>query len=210
MTNLTRRTALTGGLLALGGTTLWTATRSARAQEQPLRPTIDEVMFDPANPVLGNPEGDVTIVEFFDYQCPYCKANHPVLNEVVEADGNVRLVMKDWPIFGAPSVRAAQLALGAASLDAYLTANDALMATEGRLDDSLIEETLAEAGLDVAALDAAYGENRDTWDGLLTRNGAQAAAFQLRGTPAFIIGTVIYPGAMDKAGLENAIAMARG
>jgi len=210
MTNLTRRTALTGGLLALGGTTLWTATRPARAQEQPLRPTIDEVMFDPANPVLGNPEGDVTIVEFFDYQCPYCKANHPVLNEVVEADGNVRLVMKDWPIFGAPSVRAAQLALGAASLDAYLTANDALMATEGRLDDTLIEETLAEAGLDVAALDAAYGENRDKWDGLLTRNGAQAAAFQLRGTPAFIIGTVIYPGAMDKAGLENAIAMARG
>ncbi|PSK80844.1 protein-disulfide isomerase [Limimaricola soesokkakensis] len=210
MTNLTRRTALTGGLLALGGITLWTATRSARAQEQPLRPTIDEVMFDPANPVLGNPEGDVTIVEFFDYQCPYCKANHPVLNEVVEADGNVRLVMKDWPIFGAPSVRAAQLALGAASLDSYLTANDALMATEGRLDDTLIEETLAEAGLDVAALDAAYGENRDKWDGLLTRNGAQAAAFQLRGTPAFIIGTVIYPGAMDKAGLENAIAMARG
>jgi len=210
MTTLTRRTALTGGLLALGGTTLWTATRPARAQEQPLRPTIDEVMFDPANPVLGNPEGDVTIVEFFDYQCPYCKANHPVLNEVVEADGNVRLVMKDWPIFGAPSVRAAQLALGAASLDAYLTANDALMATEGRLDDTLIEETLAEAGLDVAALDAAYGENRDKWDGLLTRNGAQAAAFQLRGTPAFIIGTVIYPGAMDKAGLENAIAMARG
>ncbi|MGR3632499.1 MAG: DsbA family protein [Limimaricola soesokkakensis] len=210
MTNLTRRTALTGGLLALGGTTLWTATRPARAQEQPLRPTIDEVMFDPANPVLGNPEGDVTIVEFFDYQCPYCKANHPVLNEVVEADGNVRLVMKDWPIFGAPSVRAAQLALGAASLDAYLTANDALMATEGRLDDTLIEETLAEAGLDVAALDAAYGENRDKWDGLITRNGAQAAAFQLRGTPAFIIGTVIYPGAMDKAGLENAVAMARG
>lgn len=210
MTNLTRRTALTGGLLALGGTTLWTATRPARAQEQPLRPTIDEVMFDPANPVLGNPEGDVTIVEFFDYQCPYCKANHPVLNEVVEADGNVRLVMKDWPIFGAPSVRAAQLALGAASLDAYLTANDALMATEGRLDDTLIEETLTEAGLDVAALDAAYGENRDKWDGLITRNGAQAAAFQLRGTPAFIIGTVIYPGAMDKAGLENAIAMARG
>jgi len=198
MTNLTRRTALTGGLLALGGTALWTATRPARAQEQPLRPTIDEVMFDPANPVLGNPEGDVTIVEFFDYQCPYCKANHPVLNEMVEADGNVRLVMKDWPIFGA------------ASLGSYLTANDALMATEGRLDDTLIEETLTKAGLDVAALEAAYGENRDTWDGLLTRNGAQAAAFQLRGTPAFIIGTVIYPGAMDKAGLENAIAMARG
>ncbi|EYD72861.1 DsbA family protein [Limimaricola hongkongensis] len=210
MTNLTRRTALTGGLLAMGGTALWTATRPARAQEQPLHPTIEEVMFDLTNPVLGNPEGDVTIVEFFDYQCPYCKANHPVLNGVVKADGNVRLVMKDWPIFGAPSVRAAQLALGAASLDAYQTANNALMATEGRLDVALIEETLAEAGLDVAALDAAYGENRDKWDGLLTRNGAQAAAFQLRGTPAFIIGTVIYPGAMDKAGLENAIAMARG
>ncbi|PHP27398.1 DsbA family protein [Limimaricola cinnabarinus] len=211
MTKLTRRTALTGGLLALGGTALWTATRpSAQAQDGAMHPTIEEVMFDPANPVLGNPEGDVTIVEFFDYQCPYCKSNHPVLKEVVEADGNVRLVMKDWPIFGAPSVRAAQLALGAASLDSYLTANDALMATEGRLDETLIEETLTEAGLDVAALDAAYRENRSTWDGLLTRNSAQAAAFHLRGTPAFIIGTAIYPGAMDKAGLENAVATARG
>lgn len=175
-----------------------------------IAPTVSEVAFDPAIPALGNPKGDVTIAEFVDYQCPVCKLVFVELKKLLAEDHGVRLVMKDWPIFGAPSVRAAQLALGAASLDAYQTANNALMATEGRLDVALIEETLAEAGLDVAALDAAYGENRDKWDGLLTRNGAQAAAFQLRGTPAFIIGTVIYPGAMDKAGLENAIAMARG
>ena len=65
---------------------------------------IRDRLYDPDAPVQGNPEGDVTVVEYFDYQCPFCKRMHPILEEVVAADGNVRLVMKDWPIFGAPSV----------------------------------------------------------------------------------------------------------
>lgn len=100
MPMIKRRTFLTGSAIAAtGGASLFSLFRTpAFAKEL----TVDDVLFDPDNPVLGNPEGDVTIVEFFDYQCPYCKANHPPLTEVVEADGNIRLVMKDWPIFGAP------------------------------------------------------------------------------------------------------------
>ncbi|MWD26071.1 thioredoxin domain-containing protein [Aquicoccus sp. SCR17] len=207
MSRLTRRHVLTGTLLAAGAAGSLTLIRTEASAEEL---TVEAVLYDPDNPVLGNPDGDVTIVEFFDYQCPYCKANHPELTETAAADGNVRLVMKDWPIFGAASVRASQLALGAASLQGYRAANEALMATEGRLDDTHIADALGAAGFDIAALDAAYRENRDTWDGLMRRNSEQAALLGLRGTPAFIIGTTLYPGAMDAPALRGAIAAARG
>lgn len=210
MSIITRRNAIiagaAGGAAALLGSAL--VPLAGRVQAQDL--TVEDVLFDPDNPVLGNPEGDVTIVEFFDYQCPYCKMNHRDLTEVVAQDGNVRLVMKDWPIFGASSVRASQLTLGAVSIGAYEAANAALMATKGRLSDAGINEALQKAGLDVARLDAAYRANRATWDGLMTRNSFQAEQLGLQGTPAFIIGTTIFPGAMDRKALLEAIATSRG
>lgn len=209
MTMMTRRTLLIGGLATagtVGAGALLLPGGTTSAQEL----TIDDVLFDPVNPVLGNPEGDVTIVEFFDYQCPYCKSNHPALTETVAADGNVRLVMKDWPIFGAPSIRASQLALGAADIDAYEAASNALMATQGRLTEKAVERTLKDAGLDVEAIDSAYRAERGKWDGLMARNGNQAAQLGLRGTPAFIVGTTIYAGAMSGDDLKQAIAQARG
>lgn len=78
-------------------------------------PTVAEVLYDKEIPVLGNPNGNVTIVEYFDYQCPYCKKGHGELMRVVKNDGNVRLVMKDWIIFGDTSAYAARLVLAAKS-----------------------------------------------------------------------------------------------
>ena len=209
MTRITRREALTGtaaaGLVTMAGFSFWPGQSAAQDQEL----TVEDVLFDPANPVMGNKDGDVTIVEFFDYQCPYCKANHPILKDVVENDGNVRLVMKDWPIFGAPSILAAQLALGASSLGQYKTASDALMETEGRLSKDLIHDTLALADLDVSALEKAYEDSREKWDGLMARNSRQATLLGLQGTPAFIIGKTIYPGSMSDEALRDAIAKAR-
>lgn len=209
MTLLTRRNAMiwtaAAGVASATGVTMWPSKSNAQAEGL----TVEEVLFDPANPVLGNKGGDLTIVEFFDYQCPYCKANHPILTDVVETDGNIRLVMKDWPIFGAPSVAAAQLALGAASLGQYVTANEALMATEGRLSDELIRNTLDDAGLKVAALEEAYKTSRAKWDALMARNSSQAAQLGLQGTPAFIIGTTIYPGSLDADALREAVERGR-
>ncbi|PVA10723.1 disulfide bond formation protein DsbA [Pelagivirga sediminicola] len=211
MKKVTRRNILLGAVAAGGtagivGAGFIPVARQARAQEL----TINDVLFDQDNPVLGNPDGDVTIVEFFDYQCPYCKINHPALSRTVAEDGNVRLVMKDWPIFGAPSIRASQLVLGAADLGAYSEANAALMATEARLSEVDINTALENAGLDIAELDAAFRSNRDKWEGLMARNDRQAAQLGLQGTPAFIIGTTIYPGFMDGAALKDAIAQSRG
>ncbi|WP_289042285.1 DsbA family protein [uncultured Aliiroseovarius sp.] len=210
MTKIARRNLLIAGVAGLGtaaiiGTALIPVFRKASAEDL----AMDDILFDPDNPVLGNPEGDVTIVEFFDYQCPYCKRDHSDLMDVVVNDGNTRLVMKDWPIFGAPSIRASQLVFGAAGLGAYEAANKALMATSGRLTDAEIETTLERAGFKIAELEAEYQANRGTWDGLMSRNSAQAAQLGLRGTPAFIIGDAIYPGAMNRAALKRAIATSR-
>ncbi|MCQ0971947.1 DsbA family protein [Paracoccus sp. TK19116] len=205
--NIHRRMILGAG--ASAGLALFAGgamTLRARADEM----TVDDVLHDPDGPVMGNPDGDVTIVEYFDYQCPFCKKNHPTLTEVVEQDGNVRLVMKDWPIFGAPSVYASQLVLGTVETGNYHDANTALMATEAKLSNDQIDEVLGDAGIDVAAAQAAYRGNRDTWDGFLARNASQAAQLGLRGTPAFIIGRTIYPGALDATTLRSAISEARG
>ena len=208
--SLHRRSLLAAGLAAglttLGGIS-WTLLRQpARSDEL----TIDDVLFDPDQPVLGNPAGDVTVVEFFDYQCPFCKRGHPDLMAEVEADGNVRLVLKDWPIFGGASVLASQLVLGAVEEGTYVVAQAALMATPARLSEDDVRDTLAAAGLDPAAMLAAYRQDRERWDGLMGRNSRQAAALGLQGTPAFIIGQSLLPGALDRDRLRAAIAAARG
>lgn len=171
--------------------------------------TIDDVLHDADNPVLGNPATALTIVEYVDYQCPYCKMGHAVLTDVVAEDGDIRLMMKDWPIFGAPSVLASQLVLGAASMGDYAQAHSALMATEARLTSDQIHMVLGDGGIDVDAALKAYRADRGKWDGLLARNSAQAAELGLQGTPAFIIGSRIYPGALDETRLRGAIAEAR-
>ena len=79
----------------------------------------DAVLRDPEIPALGNPQGDLTVVEYFDYQCPYCKKLAPQIAQVVRDDGKIRLVLKDWPIFGAVSKSAAQLTLAAKYQNKY-------------------------------------------------------------------------------------------
>lgn len=169
--------------------------------------TVEEVLFDPQIPVLGNADGDVTIAEYFDYQCPYCKRGHQDLIDLVRADGKIRLVMKDWPIFGEPSVHAASLVL-AAGAD-YEKALHAVMATPGRLSREDIDAVLKKAGLDPDAMLAASKRDAARIDGILARNMDQANAFGFGGTPAFLVNTRIFQGAMDKQALRDAAAAAR-
>lgn len=179
--------------------------RRALAAPDPM--SKEAVLFDPDAPVLGNPKGDVTLVEFFDFQCPYCKKAHPDVARLVKEDGRVRHVIKDWPIFGPPSLYASRLVL-AAGKDAP-RARDALMATPGRLTAEQIDATLRKAGLDPQAMNAAYGKEKARIDALIARNGAQAENFNLMGTPAYIVGTTLFPGVMDIADMKQAVAEAR-
>jgi protein-disulfide isomerase len=201
---LLRRDVLAGGLATAAGLTLLGARDSAAAQM-----STKAIFFDKDAPVLGNPTGSVTVVEYFDYQCPYCKSSHAALKKVVAADGDVRLVLKDWPILGDTSVFAAQAVLGAAQIGHYEPAMEALMKTRGRLSQSQVEKALAGVGLTMEMLSAAVNENNSKISALLDRNYSQALSFNFVGTPSFVIGKDVYPGVLSEKALKDAIKLAR-
>ena len=167
------------------------------------------VLRDPDIPVAGNAEGDVTIVEYFDYNCPYCRKLEPELRQVVQDDGKVKLVYKDWPVLGPVSIAAARMALATKYQDKYVAAHDALMSSASRLTEPRIRELLAEAGIDVDRAAKDLETNAKAIDAILARNNDQATAFGFRGTPSFIIGKFRVPGALTMAQFDQAIADAR-
>jgi protein-disulfide isomerase len=167
------------------------------------------VLRDPDIPVAGNPEGDITIVEWFDYQCPYCRKLEPELRQVVQDDGKVRLVLKDWPILGPVSVIAARMALASKFQDKFLAAHEALIGVNSKLTEPRIRELLAGAGIDVDRVTRDLVTNATAIDAILARNNDQAIAFGFKGTPAFIVGKFRVPGVLTMAQFEQVIADAR-
>jgi protein-disulfide isomerase len=169
----------------------------------------DAVLRDPEIPALGNPQGDLTVVEYFDYQCPYCKKLAPEIAQVVREDGKIRLVLKDWPIFGAISKSAAQLALAAKYQNKYQEAHDALIGATEKLSDTTIPQLLTKAGVDVEKAKQDLQAHQKTIEDLLFRNDDQAAAFGFEGTPSFIVGFFRVPGAVEMDVFKQIIADAR-
>jgi protein-disulfide isomerase len=169
----------------------------------------DNVLRDPEIPSLGNPKGDLTVVEYFDYQCPYCKKMAPELAQLAREDGKLRLVLKDWPIFGEISKSAAKLALAAKYQSKYAEAHDALIGADTKLTEAKISELLAKAGIDVAVATADLQTHQKSIDDLLARNSAQAEAFDFPGTPGFIVGTFRVPGVVEMRVFKQILADAR-
>lgn len=207
---ITRRSAFIGGLsaAAFGVANLKSDFVFAQGLETNAL-SRDAVLNDPAIPAAGNPTGDITIVEYFDYQCPYCKKVHPVVSEVVKEDGKIRLVFKNWPIFGGISITAAHLVMAARFQNKYVEAHEALMTATNRLTELRLKELLAQAGVDVDRAEADLVAHAGAIDAALKRNDDQAKAFGFQGTPAFIIGTFRVPGVLDGASFRQAIADAR-
>jgi protein-disulfide isomerase len=206
----TRREAL--GLLGAGALMLGMdiAPGSASAQNDDEKVLTEAlVLRDPDIPATGNVDGDVTIVEYFDYNCPYCRKVAPELRQVVQADGKVRLVLKDWPILGEASVIASRMALACKYQDKYIQAYDALIGVTSKLTGPRIRERLAGAGIDVGRADRDLAANAKAIDAIIARNGDQATAFGFKGTPAFIIGKFRVPGVLTMAQFAQAIADAR-
>jgi protein-disulfide isomerase len=167
------------------------------------------VLRDPDIPVAGNADGDITIVEYFDYQCPYCRKIAPELRQVVQDDGKVRLVLKDWPILGPISVVASRMALASKYQDKFVAAHEALIGLSSKLTEPRLREALAGAGIDVDRLNHDLAGNARTIDAILARNDDQAKAFGFRGTPSFIVGKFRVPGALTAEEFGQAIADAR-
>src|ERR1700709_298904 len=201
------------GLLGLGAVLrgLDVAPGSALGQSDASDNVLTEsaVLRDPEIPVAGNADGDITIVEYFDFNCPYCRKLEPELRQVVQDDGKVKLIYKDWPVLGPVSIAAARLALATKYQDKYVAAHDALMGTGSRLTEPRIRELLGSAGIDVDRATRDLESNAKAIDAILARNNDQATAFGFKGTPAFIIGKFRVPGALTMAQFDQAIADAR-
>jgi protein-disulfide isomerase len=204
----TRREAL--GLLGAGAALLAASapSRQAFAQGDDVL-TEALVLRDPDAPATGNLDGDINIVEWFDYNCPYCRKIAPEIQQVVQDDGKVRLVLKDWPILGDVSKYAARVALAAKYQDKYLPAHEALIGVSSRLTEPRIRELVAGAGIDMDRLNRDLSSNAKAIDTILARNHDQAVAFGFKGTPSFIVGKFRVPGILTMAQFEMVIADAR-
>ena len=203
---LSRRGAL--GLLGAAAFGMGALPHAARAEGEDI---LSEALIlrDPDIPAAGNSSGDITIVEWFDFQCPYCRKLEPELRQVVQDDGKVRLVWKDWPILGPASVTASRLAVASRYQDKFAAAHDALIAINSKLTEGRIRETLAAAGIDMDRLDRDLASNAAAVDATLGRNKDQAKALDFRGTPSFIVGKFRVPGVLTMEQFGLVIADAR-
>lgn len=159
---------------------------------------------------LGDPHADVTVVEYFDFNCPVCRKTDPELHRLLASDPHVRLIYKNWPIFGAASVYAAYCSFAAADLGHYENAHRALMSSRERLDsNAAVEAALRQAGLDLAAIRADIEAHRHQFSATLTRNQTEATALGLRGTPGLLVGDQLVPGGLQLEQLRLLVARAR-
>ncbi len=162
---------------------------------------------DPNAPNLGNPEGDVTVVEFFDYNCPYCRSAGQTVQALLAADANVRVIYREWPILGEDSVIAASAALAARAQGKYEAFHWALMGGEGRVTEALIFKVARDLGMDVAQLEADM--TSPAVEAHIALSNALARQLGFTGTPAFIVGDKTAPGMLSLDEITLLVAEAR-
>jgi protein-disulfide isomerase len=167
-----------------------------------------DVFNDPQSPVGGNPNGNVTLVEFFDYRCPYCKQVEPSLEKLVADDHQLRFVFKEFPVLGPDSEVAARVALAARKQGKYDAFHRAMMGTGGHIDEAAIYKVAASVGLDVDRVK--QDMKSPDIDKQLKANLDLGKTLDLDGTPSFIVGDTIVPGAISADELKQLIASTRG
>jgi protein-disulfide isomerase len=164
----------------------------------------------PETPPAGGKDGDVTIIEFLDYNCPFCKKTAPELQKLLHADPRVRILYKEWPIFGAVSEYAARSALAANWQGKFLVAHNALISAPQDLDEtSQVDSILKDAGVDLKRLaDDRKLHSADIYANF-ARNAAEARGLGFRGTPGFLIGRQLVPRSLTLQQLQQLTAIAR-
>ena len=178
-------------------------------------PAADQVVLthqealqsDPASPVIGDPKGDVTIVEFFDYACSYCKAIQPRLEQALTADRHVRLVLKEFPILTPESMTAAKVSLASMRQHKYRQFHEALMAYHGQWNEEAIYATARSVGLDMARLRRDMASQ--SIDSELLANFNLARALRIFQTPGFVVGSHILTGPSAQIDFPAVISAAR-
>ncbi|WP_242526519.1 DsbA family protein [Novosphingobium sp. KA1] len=208
-----RLAAVAIGIAALSGLA-WSpapvqAAETAMASPQERARMKDALANDPGVPSLAPQGYDVTIVVFSDYQCPYCRKFHADLKQLTASDRKLRVVYRDWPIFGAASREAARVAMASRYQGRHAAFNDALMAGPVKLDPAAIRQAATRAKVDWARLQADLARHGGEIDAALQRTARLADTLGLSGTPSLVIGDYLIPGAIDGATLRSVVAKSR-
>ena len=162
---------------------------------------------NPTDPEAGNPRGEVTVVEFYDVRCTYCRRMVPVMAELLKSDPRIRLVFKDIPILGPGSVLGAKALLAAQNQGGYTRLHALLMSGNPNIDIDRLKQASERAGLDWARLQ--HDMNSAEVADRIKANLALAHQLSINGTPAYVIGRQLLPGAVELADLQQAVAAAR-
>jgi protein-disulfide isomerase len=179
----------------------------AAAAKAALAERADDLFHDKESPVGGNAQGDVTLVEFFDYNCPYCRQVAPIMEQAVADDPQLRIVYKEFPILGPDSMFAARAALAADRQGKYGEFHKALYAVKTRVTEAVVLKVAAEIGLDAARLKSDM--QQPEIEGSIGRNAELAQTLKITGTPGFVVGDQIFPGATDLETMKKLIERAR-
>lgn len=175
-------------------------------QKVALKTKQNELLHDPASPVSGNPKGEITLVEFYDYRCGFCKRAASAVTELQEVDSRVRVVYKDFPILGELSEFAAKAALASQAQSKHQAFHEALLASHADMTKEEILKIAVSVGLNAKRLEADMANPK--WQAVIEKNRALAQELGISGTPGFIVGNELVPGALDLNGLKELIARA--
>ncbi|MFD1794507.1 DsbA family protein [Paracoccus aurantiacus] len=184
---------------------------SGKAQTPHPNPMPEElrriIERNPALPVLGNPDGDVTLTEFFDYNCPFCRSNMTDVQRLIGEDPKLRVVFREWPVFGDGSFFAAKASLASLKQGKYWQLHSALMSMKGRAEEATVMRAARQAGLDIPKLKTDM-EKREILDQIYETMDL-ADTMMLTGTPTFIAGHEAAFGKLGLSDLKKLVAQAR-
>ncbi len=196
-------------LMVLVATVACGGAAAAQTYPQVTRSAEIAITRDPGPARIGSRDPEVTIVEYFDYNCPFCRRITPMLRQVVAAGPRLALIYKDWPVLGPASVYAARCALAAGYQGKYLQAHDALLGGPRLTSDAEVRQVLSRAGIDVARMLRDLQGHATEINRVLDRNDDEARALELQGTPGLLIGRTLVAGVVGRAELLRLIAAAR-
>lgn len=182
-------------------------TEIAAKSQQALATNKDKIYNDPNAPVAGNPKGNVTMVEFFDYQCGFCKTTYDNIMKLLAEDKNVKFVFKEFPILGPNSMVTSKAALASVKQGKYPKFHEALMRTKEQLSEDVVMRVAKTVGLDTDKLKKDMAD--ESIEKMIKANLALGGEIGARGTPSFVIGDQVYPGAMQFDHMKKAIEDAR-
>lgn len=187
------------------------AESAAATDERLVAAHRDALMDESTSWVGGNPDGDITVVEFMDYRCGYCRRAHPEVTELIRSDGNIRYIVKEFPILGEPSLLASRFAVATRQVagdEAYRTIHDALMSFDGEITENSVAALAEEASLDPAPILDAMDDPEV--ERIISETRALGQAMGISGTPSFVFGDQMVRGYVPLDAMRELVEQERG